>query len=263
MPNYLNLGCGNIYHKDWINIDYTSNSSFVKEHNILSGIPFDNDTIDFVYHSHILEHLSKKQGEKFILECYRVLKKEGVIRVVIPDLRTITSEYLNAIEKYNNNPNKETEENYRWSVIELIDQMVRDESGGEMLKYWCNGNITNYATLEKRTGLKKSDLNKFSLSNNQYKLSPKDRVIRFILKLIGISWIEFEMLKFYKIGERHKWMYDSISISILLSQSGFRNITIQSGKTSYVKDWEKYSSLDVSSENRLRKPDSLIIEAIK
>ena len=263
MPKYLNLGCGNIYHMDWINIDYKSNSSFVKEHNLLSGIPFDNDTIDLVYHSHILEHFSKNQGEKFILECYRVLKKEGVIRIVIPDLRTITLEYLNAFEKHNNNPNKETEANYRWSVIELIDQMVRDESGGEMLKYWCNDNISNYTTLEKRTGLTKSDLNKFSLPNNQYKLSLKDKVFKIILKLIGISWNEFEMLKFYKIGERHKWMYDSISISTLLSTAGFSKITIQSGNTSYIKDWGKYSSLDVNSENKLRKPDSLIIEGIK
>jgi len=66
--NYLNLGCGNRFHNQWHNIDFISNNSHVKQHNLLKGIPFQSNFFDVVYHSHVLEHFSKKDGE--ILEMY-------------------------------------------------------------------------------------------------------------------------------------------------------------------------------------------------
>ena len=40
MLNYLNVGCGNKYHKDWVNIDMVSYSPYVKKVNLIKGIPF-------------------------------------------------------------------------------------------------------------------------------------------------------------------------------------------------------------------------------
>ncbi len=37
--NYLNVGCGNKFHKEWINVDMVSNSPHVKAYNLLGSSP--------------------------------------------------------------------------------------------------------------------------------------------------------------------------------------------------------------------------------
>ena len=58
-------------------------------------------------------------------------------------------------------------------------------------------------------------------------------------------------------------MYDDFSLFNTLKDLGFTNIKIQTGNTSYNNEWYKYSSLDMDQDEKLRKPDSLIIEALK
>jgi predicted SAM-dependent methyltransferase len=53
MTKLLNLGCGKRFHKDWVNLDFVSNNPSVSAHNLLNGIPFENDAFDVVYHSHV------------------------------------------------------------------------------------------------------------------------------------------------------------------------------------------------------------------
>ncbi len=123
----LNLGCGNrfVESDEWVNIDFISNSRYVVEHDLSKGIPFQSEEFDFIYHSHILEHFSKEKGEEFIEECYRVLKKNGLIRIAIPDLEMLAKQYLENMERVLLEKNQMNDANYAWSVIELIDQMVK------------------------------------------------------------------------------------------------------------------------------------------
>ena len=258
----LNLGCGDTYHKNWINIDYSSVSNYVLEHDLSKGIPLENETVDFLYNSHILEHFSKESAKKLLNECYRVLKPGGIIRVVIPDLKSLAEEYLKAFNEHKLNPSDYNEANYNWFVIELIDQLVRDESGGEMLKYWTKENILNSDTLENRIGNVFKKFSGLKLNSYSTPITFKDKIKNKVLNLLGLDWIDYQKLKFYKIGERHKWMYDEISLSILLKNLGFTSIKVQNGNTSYFSEWSNYSSLDIEG-NKLRKPDSLIVEAIK
>jgi predicted SAM-dependent methyltransferase len=260
---FLNLGCGEIFHKDWLNIDYVSNSPHVSQHDLSQGIPCNSETIDFVYHSHILEYFTKTDGEKFIQECNRVLKKGGGIRIVIPDLKTIVEEYLKCYATAKEKEDKLGEANYEWSMIELIDQLVREESGGEMLKYWGRETLINEETLEKRIGSVYKKYRNFNPNQTKPILTLKEKIIKFFLKRIDIEWEDYVKMKFYKIGERHKWMYDDFSLSLLLQKNGFEKIKIQTGDTSYMSGWNKYSNLDTNEDNSLRKPDSIIIEAIK
>src|SRR5689334_18953207 len=86
--SYLNLGCGYHYSSapEWINVDFVATGGGVQPHNLLDGIPFPDNSFDLVYHSHVLEHFTKNDGECFIAECFRVIKPGGFIRVAIPDL---------------------------------------------------------------------------------------------------------------------------------------------------------------------------------
>ncbi|MGA9379876.1 MAG: methyltransferase domain-containing protein [Phormidium sp.] len=84
--NYLNLGCGYRFHPDWTNVDFVSTGEGVIAHNFIKGIPFHDSSFDVIYHSHLLEHFSKKEAESFLRDCYRVLRPQGVLRVAVPDL---------------------------------------------------------------------------------------------------------------------------------------------------------------------------------
>lgn len=258
----LNIGCGNIYHKDWINIDYTAYSNDVIEHDLSKGIPLESNTVDFLYNSHILEHFDKKDGFKLLIECKRVLRTGGLIRIVIPDLKSLAEEYLIAFKSVKESHNEYTEANYNWSVIELLDQLVREESGGEMLKFWAQEKIVNSDVLDRRIGKVYDQFKNYKFPNKRYPVTFKERLKNKILNFLGVSWDDYLKLNFYKIGERHKWMYDEVSLTLLLKNLGFNQITIQKGNSSFFKEWDKYSSLDLDGD-LLRKPDSLIIEAIK
>ncbi|WP_026653809.1 class I SAM-dependent methyltransferase [Butyrivibrio proteoclasticus] len=72
---------------------------YVKEHNVTYGtakkLKYDDDSVDVIYTSHMLEHLYTDEIERFISESYRALKYDGVLRIVIPDLRKNVEMYLN------------------------------------------------------------------------------------------------------------------------------------------------------------------------
>jgi predicted SAM-dependent methyltransferase len=112
----LNLGCGSHTPEGWVNIDYALGARLakipffrfinkkiglfrmdwngrIKIHDLRRPFPFDNGSVDIIYTSHTLEHFSKQQGERFLKECHRVLISGGVLRVVVPDLESIVSDY--------------------------------------------------------------------------------------------------------------------------------------------------------------------------
>ncbi len=113
----LHLGCGTNVVDGWINIDYSLGAHLAKIplskfflrktgllrnewdsrimlHDLRKKLPFADNTVDCIYTSHTLEHLNKADGYQMLSESYRVLKPNGVMRVVVPDLRAIVADYL-------------------------------------------------------------------------------------------------------------------------------------------------------------------------
>ena len=278
----LNLGCGNCFHKDWINIDFVSNNEHVAQYNLLKGIPFKDNSIDVVYHSHVLEHFSRKDGENFIKECHRVLNKGGIIRVAVPDLESIAKEYLSNLELANKG-DVDAANNYNWIKLELLDQMVRNKSGGEMAKYLNQSNVANEHYVFERIGLEGKNLRNayfkrqqegISLDNGKpYKASIKKNIRKYIKNLIRYTLIALKLREpmpnpeilqigsFRLSGEIHQWMYDSYSLKKLFIETGFLEVRICSAFQSQIENWEQYE-LDVVA-GEVRKPDSLFIEGKK
>lgn len=112
----INLACGSQLPDGWINVDYSLGARLAKLplfrfinrktsffncdwddrifiHNLIKPLPWKNNSVSSIYSSHTLEHMSRKEGLQFLGECYRVLKPEGVIRIVVPDLGHIVNEY--------------------------------------------------------------------------------------------------------------------------------------------------------------------------
>lgn len=55
--------------------------------------PMNNGSIDTKYTSHMLEHLSKEDAERFLAEALRVLSVNGVLRIAAPDLSKLIRDY--------------------------------------------------------------------------------------------------------------------------------------------------------------------------
>lgn len=81
----LNLGCGNVYLNGWINIDCDSKKADLNM-DLRNPLPYQDNTIDFIYSEHVIEHFTVKEGLALLKECYRVLKPGGIIRIATPDL---------------------------------------------------------------------------------------------------------------------------------------------------------------------------------
>jgi len=273
---YLNLGCGNVFSlsPEWTNVTFNSSHSKIISHNLLQGIPSKPDTFDAVYHSHILEHFSKKDGELFIKDCYRVLKNGGIIRIAVPDLEVLARNYMQFLEVGMKNPNDTyNEANYEWTMIELFDQMVRNVSGGNMAEDLSKEDTINRDFIISRIGIH-GNYSSEALLEDDLVIPPIKKTASFIntikhhikmwliKRLMDTEKSECEALGRFRLGgEIHQWMYDRYSLQLLLQRSGFTDIRVLSGFESNIPEWNKYQ-LDVT-EGVIRKPDSLFIEARK
>ena len=66
---------------------------------ITKKLPIKDETVDYLYASHVLEHLPFKEFRKALKESYRILKKGGVFRVVVPNFDFFIQEYLDSTSK--------------------------------------------------------------------------------------------------------------------------------------------------------------------
>jgi predicted SAM-dependent methyltransferase len=147
----INLGCGDKFHNDFVNVDLISNHPNVVTCNFLNGIPFSDNHFDFAYHSHVLEHFSQADGRLFLQECHRILKVGGVLRIAVPDLENIIRNYLQALEASLSGVTL-ADYNYDWMMLELYDQAVRTTGGGNMGKYLTQVTVKNEDFVRSRIG---------------------------------------------------------------------------------------------------------------
>lgn len=75
----LNLGSGEDYIKGWINVDINKENKVDVIADINREFPFNENYADEIKASDILEHFIKEDGERFLNECHRVLKKDGIL----------------------------------------------------------------------------------------------------------------------------------------------------------------------------------------
>jgi predicted SAM-dependent methyltransferase len=275
--NYLNLGCGQRFHPNWTNIDFRSTSPSIIAHNLIQGIPKPDGTFDVVYHSHLLEHFSKDQGKAFIQECSRVLKPGGTIRIAIPDLERIAKIYLDTLEQAQSG-SSEASENHYWMVIEMLDQSVRNHSGGAMADYLFQKNIPNQTFILDRIGTEGRKLIEAGKQQYNQQLASRPNWLRPIYRFIRhpsyrrnalhklfLNQFDYEALqigRFRLSGEIHQWMYDRHSLTQLLQQSNLIDITPQTATTSKIPNWQTFN-LDTEPDGSIYKPDSLFMEATK
>jgi len=254
---YVNCGCGNRFSTktEWINIDFNSMDNNVKSVNLLKGLPFKDASVDAVFSSCMLEHFTKQQAKEHLKECYRILKSGGVCRIVVPDLEDVCKEYLRVLQLVKQDSRYQSQ--YDYILIELIDQMTRMYSGGEMQKYWDSDGKDEEYILE-RTGYPESIKGKVP-----FKTLLRHGISYIARNAFGwMKWFQkYELGKFMLSGETHKWMYDEYGLVSVMEQVGFKAVHRKQANESRIPKWESYG-LELNGEKEY-KPHSLYVEGVK
>jgi predicted SAM-dependent methyltransferase len=89
MPK-LNLGCADDGQLEgYINLDLNKDLPNVLAANALY-LPFKDNSMDEIYASHFLEHLTPIELDYELVECRRVLKPKGLFHIIVPDMEVLS-----------------------------------------------------------------------------------------------------------------------------------------------------------------------------
>lgn len=277
---FLNLACGPVYLIDdhWVNIDFVSVGREVIGHDLLTSLPFDDSEFDLVYSSHFLEHVPRSCVHTFLLECKRVLRPGGILRLVLPDSEEMFTSYLDLRSK---GMHQEAD----FVMIEIIDQCVRDRSGGELGDFYSRVRSMNSKEqaywnnfMARRNGKTlKVDLpwpkaNALAKQRNKQSCGFSGLVIkasaraRMILHRLGLKMLlpafKRQNISFAGIGEKHCWLWDFYQLQKALNHAGFTAVSRQTHLSSQHPSFPFYP-LDATAEGEPRKgEESMFVEAL-
>lgn len=113
---FVQFGCGWSAPRGWVNYDasptlrferlpligrlYTKNASRFPDDvllgDIVEGLPHPPGSVDGIYASHVLEHLSEQDCRQALRNVFALLKPGGTFRLIVPDLEWRARSYLDA-----------------------------------------------------------------------------------------------------------------------------------------------------------------------
>lgn len=90
----LNLGCGGDRKAGFLNVDIAGGDLVCDlRHGIFPYVAKEN-SVDYIYTSHFLEHIFDSEATKIIKDSAIVLKPGGTLRICVPDFRKLADAYL-------------------------------------------------------------------------------------------------------------------------------------------------------------------------
>lgn len=114
----LQSGCGSAVRRHWLNSDYRSlhdgqgtrtepgriyrieDDRYFIQHNVTEPFPIEDESLDWCYSEHLIEHLSPELGVAWLTDMRRLLKPGGFVRVSTPDLRKYAEGYFDPAREF-------------------------------------------------------------------------------------------------------------------------------------------------------------------
>jgi len=111
----LHLGAGEHIHHGWLNTDL---HDFKREHELVyldarKPFPLPDASFDIVFSEHLIEHLTYAEGQRCLLECFRVLRSGGRIRIATPSLDRL-------VHLFDEEPTDLQRRYVRWAIDTLV-----------------------------------------------------------------------------------------------------------------------------------------------
>lgn len=90
----LHVGCGPKYIPGFVHLDALEAPHVDYVGRVERLDMFENDSVELIYASHILEHFGRHQYEDVLAEWCRVLSPGGVLRLAVPDFEACAKLYV-------------------------------------------------------------------------------------------------------------------------------------------------------------------------
>lgn len=208
------------------------------------SLGFADETFDAVYSYHVFEHLTPLHGKHCTGEIFRVLKSGGIVRVSVPDLETACRDYLDTLRVASEHSTQQNLVRYRWAVMAIFEQMVRDRSGGLMLDAIEQGEYDD----EQLRHLFGDALRPVVAGRGSARPVERGRayillrrIYRAARTILGKSRPKItNRLDPRLTKEAVQWMYDRLSLRLLLEQASFQDIRQMDHASSRIRGWSGY-----------------------
>lgn len=94
--NKLHLGCGPVSLPGFTNIDirWMPGVDKIADIRYLSPRDYPSNSVDLIYASHVLEHISRWEYKSTLSRWYDMLKEGGILRLAVPDFESLTKYYM-------------------------------------------------------------------------------------------------------------------------------------------------------------------------
>jgi predicted SAM-dependent methyltransferase len=132
-PRKLHIGCGPNLLDGWLNTDIGGRRSIRLD--ATRRFPFPDASFDYIFSEHMIEHVSYPDARAMLVECHRVLKRGGKIRIATPDLTTLVG--LHA----------DTCDNDQRRYIDEYSGIYRDYMDGSGATFVINAVMRNFGHL--------------------------------------------------------------------------------------------------------------------
>lgn len=88
VPLQLDLGCGENCQPGYEGVDLYAPSAKHKVDLFKFPYPWKSNTVDGIFCSHFLEHIPREQRWPFFDECWRIMKLDAVMRIIVPNWKS-------------------------------------------------------------------------------------------------------------------------------------------------------------------------------
>ena len=249
--------------KEWTNIMFVVVPQAPLDHVFYvdlsrESLDFPDDTFDAVNSYHLMEHFSPQEAERLMAEMFRVLKPGGILRVSVPDLESICREYLHQLEAAVKEPSVQNIRRYQWSVMQIIDQLVRDKTGGMILDAIRAGEYDQDYVDEKQSDVYRPFFKYRQEQEHAANVPAPKSLWQRVSTLTPLTLYEGLKRRItvyarqltastpttvhdpHSIRETWRWAYDRISLNLLFQKAGFIEIQPKDFKHSDIPTWSKY-----------------------
>lgn len=88
----LQVGCWPYMRKGWLNTELYGSKDLVPI-DLLKPMPVPKSSIDYIFSEHVHEHFTLEQGNFMLREYFKVLRKNGRVRIATPNLQFLIDLY--------------------------------------------------------------------------------------------------------------------------------------------------------------------------
>lgn len=90
--NRLHLACGRNVLIGWANVDLVDDGNVIGW-DLTARLPIRDGSIELIYSEHFIEHITLEQTKTLLVDCYRFLRPNGILRLSTPSLEKTIKEY--------------------------------------------------------------------------------------------------------------------------------------------------------------------------